>query len=87
MESRRVAKIAALEAALAGNLAPFAKFLYEAGYEDLEFVLSLGEEEWNGMMEAMDMEARNAGEILKPGHKAQLKKRCAGHDVYSLSCA
>jgi hypothetical protein len=75
MESRKAAKISSLEAALTGNLAPFAKFLYEAGYEDLDFILSLGEEEWNGMMDAMDIEARNAGEVLKPGHKAQLKKR------------
>lgn len=75
----RDAKIRALTVFLFpdGNetLSAFVPFLYEAGYEDADFILSLKPDEWDVMLDSMVQDAKARGVDIKPGHRMHFKKR------------
>lgn len=50
-------------------------YLYDAGYEDIHFILSLSEQEWDIMLDALADEAKRVNGEFKPGHRTQFRRR------------
>jgi hypothetical protein len=65
------------------TIAAFVPFLFDAGYEDADFILSLKPDEWDVMLDAMVADARLQGVEIKSGHRMHFKKRLRDLQVAS----
>eukprot|EP01083_Nonionella_stella_P069548 185446_1 len=58
-----------------GPLTQYVQFFTDAGYDDFGFVVSLGPNDWEDMLDAVNAECEQAETSLKVGHRLQIVAR------------
>jgi len=74
--------VESLDDLLTGPLAQFKICFEQAGFDDFEFIMSCDYEEWERMMDSVQLEAQELGILLKEGHKMQIIARLKAELVH-----
>jgi hypothetical protein len=68
------------------TLSQYVRWFYQAGFDDLGYILSMDAEEWDEMLTVIAAECEQAGLIMRAGHRMQilskLRKERARHDTF-----